>query len=1554
MPPKGVRRPAAAPRPRGILHRPAAAVGRLRRRAGHPAPPPEAPDLGAIPPRDWLGKSVRIFKGKYWDEEVCFAGRVSGLETSDGETYLNLEVEGTTNENLLKYLSGIPDRQIYGHLCGRDCKALIWRDGLCHVTEVQEIEGVKEAWTTNLKGGATEGVPRDDELAGLRREAALVSEKDPLERGRRRDRGDELPERERDKRPRSAEGSKKKRKKRKIKCRPKKDLAQTFGSTGLDPDPVVRKRLLRKAQRIAVKGYKKEKTRNSSSEDSDSSSSSSSSGAQAGQGRDRLFLEELKVHQVAERFPGTLTAGWIQTCQDYLTTSQGQVWDVTKERLPPLAVQYFRSHVQSKLPGVSERSQCAGSSTTSTGSRGSGPAIPKTESFGVYGQRCALQRRPEDGVAAVRTSYDSNFCRDQRGRSPCKGGRESDAESSPRRISQLRGRHRKRKLWKGSWKGQGQERGQERQRRKGSRAERRPEERFGQIDGKTPAVEGAREVEERAFAPQTAGDALAERLRLTSEADERREKACKGGALKALDERSMKNAGLGEAKGGVINEDLPTNSSFAALGKEVLRHLQRELHCMSKSTAGGLLDGDTVNFPPAGDPSKSFSPGAWEDAVLLALQSLAGEETPDTSSVNSIFSRRLAKSVRVQLQRFDMWEEPVAAFNFEEFFMTKTIDYRGEQVKLGQALNWVAVESSLPDGVGCLKLEDFCTLGTKHYVQNFEAYLMDTSDMKPIKKPKVMVSEAAWEELSEGLVRKGLCEVLPVSQLFHVGGSPLLNGMFAVGKGEFIDHIETQRLIMNLVPLNGLCAGLEGDVGTLPSLSTMGAFLLDEGEVCLVSSEDIRCFFYLHEVPREWRRFMGFNKLVPTNLIPSKWKGQDCVLVSRVLPMGFVNSVSIAQHIHRNVTRWASVAQGTSGGGESEIRKDKGFPVGKSLYRVYLDNFDQLEVVDRSTASLIAGTPSAQVLGLRLAYQELGLPRHPKKAVTRQMRAEVQGAVILGDSGIAIPKPAGVVQYVTLALELLKAGVCTLRELQVVCGGLVYMALFRRPLLCGLNKVWEFMEEFKRHPVVVRLPLPAFVRVELARMVSLVPLAQMNFANQLQAEVTCSDASQVGGGICVSKGLTGYGVSAANSEVRGTIPEEHDFIQVLTVGLFDGIGALRVACDLLGVPSGGHISIEKDPEARRVLEAHFADTVFWEDVTTVTETEVKQWALKFSNCGLVLIGAGPPCQGVSKLNADRRGALRDHRSCLFAEVERITDLFRKAFPWAQIQRLMESVASMGDEDRVVMSLSAGGAPWLVDSAGIALCHRPRLYWITWDLLEGQGVMLTPPTEGDDLYKPGKVTLEAMVHQAGLLEKGCSLAGERLPTFTTSRPRDSAGRRPAGLESCQAHERQRWAEDRFRYPPYQYRDHNGIISSQGLWRSPTLGEREVIMGFPRDYTAPSWPKNQRTLAGYLDKRASLIGNSWHVGVVAWLLGQLLGPLGLGSSPSPQQVVQLLTLGRNTRITSMYWKCGQSSPQWNGWWKRSSFVMLSSCILQIAWSVCTPWVGGEVPAGSCGGL
>ena len=556
--------------------------------------------------------------------------------------------------------------------------------------------------------------------------------------------------------------------------------------------------------------------------------------------------------------------------------------------------------------------------------------------------------------------------------------------------------------------------------------------------------------------------------------------------------------------------------------------------------------------------------------------------------------------------------------------------------------------------------------------------------------------------------------------------------------------------------------------------------------------------------------------------------------------------------------------------------------------------------MDPELAGKISGEVSAEVLALRETYQHWGLPRHPKKAVQQETVAEIQGAIVDGVTGRVKPKPGKVIKYAELAWTLLRDGRASQKQLQIVCGGLVYCSMFRRPLLGLLNQVWSFIVELGTEPPVVRKALPLMVKLELARFVCALPLAQMNLRTPVLGGVSASDASETGGGFCISKGLSPMGVHASQCSVRGDLPEPEDHIQVLTVGLFDGVGALRVAADVLQLPMGGHISAEVSAEGSRVLESNFPDTVAVGDVANISDEMVQGWAMKYCNVGVVLVGGGPPCQGVSGLNYDRKGALKDARSKLFVHVRRVYELCKKHFRWAQVHYLMESVFSMDAQDRATMSEDIGSTPYMIDAAGISICRRPRLYWVSWEVAQGPGVTISAAT-GTGWSAYGVVTLTHSLDAADYLASGWRLAGdEPLPTFTTSRPRDRPGSRPAGLWQCEAWEVDRWQQDKYRFPPYVYRDKHCLVNSAGERRLPNIAEKEVAMGFPLNYTSPCLPKNKQKGEQYLDLRHSLIGNSWHVPVIGWLLKELFRPLGLTQVKSLADVVQAAAPGGDSTL------------------------------------------------------
>eukprot|EP00438_Fugacium_kawagutii_P001200 Skav225232 [mRNA] locus=scaffold2946:159013:164268:+ [translate_table: standard] len=823
----------------------------------------------------------------------------------------------------------------------------------------------------------------------------------------------------------------------------------------------------------------------------------------------------------------------------------------------------------------------------------------------------------------------------------------------------------------------------------------------------------------------------------------------------------------------------------------------------------------------------------------------------------------------------------------------KNIDYKGDEVQIARYFTWDNVGPALPAQVGSVPLVEVCSLGCQYYVTHFEEYLKPPSEWPPLTWPKVMVEDRDWGPVcGKGLVESGVCEFIREDDVFTTGRGKLLNGMFGVTKDEYTSvGTEIFRLIMNLIPLNGMCYPISGDVDALPAWSSMNPYFLQPHENLLISSEDVKRFFYTMFLPPSWTKFLAFNKPVPEQYKPSDMVGEVVYIAAKVLPMGFLNSVSLAQHVHRNLVSWG---RGMDHGNppEDELRKDQAFSVGPSNWRIYLDNYDLLEKVEATQMVETQQSCPGGVLSLREAYEHWQVPRNLKKSVTRSSKTEVQGATVDGVLGIAFPREQKLAKYFGLALTLLHAERASQKQWQVVCGGLVYVAMFRRPLLGCLNAVWRHIVSFDLGGPRFKVT-PVECKLEVCRFLGLFPLARLDFRLDVSSMVTCSDASSTGGGICASSGLTPVGSLVADGALRGQVPEPGLERAVLSIGLFDGISALRVALDVLELTVIGHVSVECQPAAQKVVQSHFPTSVAVDTVQEVDEAMVRNWAQKFGQCSLVLLGSGPPCQGVSGLNSDRRGALRDERSSLFVHVPRIKALLQKCFPWAAVHSLMESVASMDDGDRSTMSEGIGCEPVFCDAGEFTWCSRPRLYWLTWDVIEGEGVSLGQHRSGvQSVHFSGNQPLDQVIkvgwHKVDL--------SRPFPTFTTSRPRQQAGRKPAGVHQCTLEELQAWYDDWYRFPPYQYKHSNCLTNSAGEFRVPEVRERELMLGFPLDYTIVCGTKQERKNNMNLDDRLTLLGNSWSVPVVACLLVPLFSLLGFCSWISPQQILgRMFTAG-----------------------------------------------------------
>lgn len=117
--------------------------------------------------------------------------------------------------------------------------------------------------------------------------------------------------------------------------------------------------------------------------------------------------------------------------------------------------------------------------------------------------------------------------------------------------------------------------------------------------------------------------------------------------------------------------------------------------------------------------------------------------------------------------------------------------------------------------------------------------------------------------------------------------------------------------------------------------------------------------------------------------------------------MGFLNSVSIAQNVHRNLVRLSTLEGEVVHQEEAELRKDRSFTVANPCWRVYLDSYDVLEKVEATGMVEVEGTVPEGILALRGEYERWDVPRNAKKAVERSGRCELEGATVDG-LGVAL------------------------------------------------------------------------------------------------------------------------------------------------------------------------------------------------------------------------------------------------------------------------------------------------------------------------------------------------------------------------------------------------------------------------------------------------------------------------------------------------------------------------------------------------------------------------
>ena len=768
----------------------------------------------------------------------------------------------------------------------------------------------------------------------------------------------------------------------------------------------------------------------------------------------------------------------------------------------------------------------------------------------------------------------------------------------------------------------------------------------------------------------------------------------------------------------------------------------------------------------------------------------------------------------------------------------------------------------------------------------------------PMPKPRVLCEPQEWQEVVKAMYERGL--VKAATSIPTIEGQRVVNGAFGVPKaGRHIESgEEVLRLIMDLRATNWMMEQLEADTATLTGAATFQRVVVENGMDLLVSGEDLTSAFYLFRLPPEWTNLMVLDGAVPGEILGKPEAGLVHAGLC-VLPMGWHSSVGIMQAAHRRIALGSPLRGGAGLGALAEIQKGAVFPdldEGPG-WSIYLDDTTILEKVCTKMASEMVGKEAAEQEQLRRAYAWWGIPTNADKSLKRQPVAERLGAVLDGKAGVLRASTVRCLEVLSLGSWIRAEGDVPRKALQIYAGKMVHILQFRRCMFSYLEEIFAAISQGPN-----RVHVTGKLRNEMMALEMGLPLAQFNMRAAIDPVVTCSDACESGGGICVSSRLSRAGKEEVEAMLEGSKLEKekpddptklaHEE-RVAVIDLFSGIGGLTNALEKAGALWSLLICVEKDKDCRRLLRRVYPGAEFISDVKDLDEKTLRRLLGKVPDLTGIVVGGGSPCQGLSKLKSQRKH-LQDERSGLFYEVARIFQIVPKLAKERSVWmlKLLENVIADA-RDIKEMSFELDIRPVMVDAQYLSRARRPRLFWISVALSKEEDVEVIEREHFDQvIYRADPEPMELFLEKDHDWAAGLRDPNLKFPTFTRAIRRMRPPPDPVGLEGLGDVARIRWEEDSFRYPPYTYKDDYMILTPACELRPLVAAEREILMGFPQGHVnklLKKTPQTQLEKREAEDLQCSALGNSFHTNSVACLLDHALASLGLKSRKGAKEIV-----------------------------------------------------------------
>ena len=277
-----------------------------------------------------------------------------------------------------------------------------------------------------------------------------------------------------------------------------------------------------------------------------------------------------------------------------------------------------------------------------------------------------------------------------------------------------------------------------------------------------------------------------------------------------------------------------------------------------------------------------------------------------------------------------------------------------------------------------------------------------------------------------------------------------------------------------------------------------------------------------------------------------------------------------------------------------------------------------------------------------------------------------------------------------------------------------------------------------------------------------------------------------------------------------------------------------------------------------------------------------------------VIGGGFECQPFSSVSTRRTAPHSDPRSDLCSYIPIVVDMFTSVFPDAQNFQFAENVASMPKATRAHISDVLALPCYSICPSALSPARRPRLYWFDWALAPASDFSVS--VDNSRLRSVTFVPPSHFPDPSSWVEPGWApVAGPSaiFPTFTTPNFRGVPSASPAGIQRSSESAISRWHADACRFPPFQYESSFGLIFNglSSTWRVPSVRERQLLLNFRQFHTecCMSSAHAASSPAEFELEQLRLLGNSFHCGVVSWILGHLFFRLGVLPHPPPASII-----------------------------------------------------------------